>query len=439
MPWTKKTIDAKDVQGNEVTNISQKFVAALPSDISPFVKQVFSNLATQADFKNSPTGAKVQQVGRAEIEKLEQDYLKGLWSDTGAFFNQIQGPVNVKNTFLIRDRGLSTAAPDAQWKLKFEYKTDSYYGLSQRRVALDIIANMLSLTYSDGEWLKSLNIYYKQLGIPLADTEQSLIEGAMVNGVLNAEKLALAFLEIAKTRAADIISNGLSMASTAVNVTAGTALEGLKAFMTGSEINLDAFNKLTPAQRQPFEEGIAIELTKALAASFPLFLQQRSAVPGVPTGNWHLTIGNPMNPIMRIGDIVVKDCTLTFGDELGPDDFPIDLTFDVTLSPTKPRDSQDIRRTFNAGRADYVNNFEGHTYDKANTYGRQNKGFVATGAQNPSDDDKSRVVPPEIRVQRAGAWINAKYGPGMAETTYLNDVYFYVPKNPDLQGGTKTQ
>lgn len=443
IPWTKKSVDAKEVQGNEVTNISQSFIKLLPADISPFVKKVFENLATQTDFKRSGTGTEYEQAAGAEIEKLEQDYLKSLWSDTGAFWNQIQGPVNVKNQFLIRDRGLSNGAPDAQWKLKFEYKTDSYYGLSQRRVALDIIANMLNLTYSDGEWLKSLNIYYKKIGIPLAETEQNLIEAAMVNGVLNPEKLAKAFADIAKSRAADIISNGLSMASSLASVTAGTVTGAFTNLMKNGEVNADAFNtavsKLSEEDKKKWETAIGIELTKALAASFPVFLQQRSAVPGIPTGNWHLTIGNPMNPIMRIGDLVVKDCTLTFGDELGPDDFPIDLTFDVTLSPTKPRAGQDIRKTFNSGRIDYINNFEGHTFDQANTYGRQNKGLIAVGSGQPTADDVSNTTPPKNKVDRVTAWINEKYGPGMANASFLQDVYFYVPKNPDLQGGTKKQ
>jgi hypothetical protein len=133
-------------------------------------------------------------------------------------------------------------------------------------------------------------------------------------------------------------------------------------------------------------------------ASFPAFVQQRANVPDMPTGNWHLTVGNPMNPIMRIGDVVVRSCQLDFGEELGPEDFPIDLKFTVTLSPTRPRDSADIRQTFNLGRTDYVETFVGHTYDQSNTYGVENTGQLA--ASSGTSEEPAKQSASDARVAR---------------------------------------
>lgn len=436
--WKKESTTAKDVQGNEFTNFSQSLVAALPDGTNAAVKQLLTLLATQVDQENSKSG--VDAAGKAILEEREQTFIKGLWSDNGAFFNQIQGPVNVKNQFLLRDRGLSNTAPDAQWQIIFEYKTDSYFGMNQRRVALDIMANMLKLTYSDGEWLESLNIYYKKLGLEVGSAQQKLIEGAFKNGTFNPDQLLKVFYDMAKASAGSIVEKGIELATTtgALAIDAATAalLKGDFASIAGS------FGKMTPEQKKTLESAVQTQLTFALAESMPKFVQQRANVANLPTGNWHLTIGNPMNPIMRIGDIVVRSCKVEFGEELGPDDFPIDLKFTVTLSPTKPRNGADIRRTFNNGRIDYVDTVGGSTYDELNTYGNANKVLTAlsSGKTVPTTTSASRVTDLEKASNASQArvinWLQTRYGAGSANADYLQQVYFYTPAE-DTIGGTK--
>jgi hypothetical protein len=401
--------------------------------MNEFVKKAIENLANQVDLDAGKGG--LQQIGKATIEKAEQEYLKTLWSDTGAFFNQIQGPVNVKNQFLIRDRGLSSTAPDANWKIVFEYKTDSYFGMSQKRVALDIIANMLSLTYSDGEWLESLNIYYKKLGLALNPTEQALIESAFSGGILNPDKLVEAFLGIAQSRSASILEKAAQLATAGGTAAVNVVKDTVGSLLSGSNLKINTYANMSKDQKDTLKTALDVELTKALAESFPGFVQQRANVANIPTGNWHLTIGNPMNPIMRIGDVVVRSCQLEFGDELGPEDFPIDLKFTVTLSPTKPRDSADIRQTFNLGRIDYIESFAGHTYDQANTYGIENKKLAEESAGNGGDNG---APPPSTdRLSSVSTWLNDRYGTGMADPDYLKEVYFYQPKQKGEVGGKK--
>lgn len=434
LPWLKKDTTAKDVQGNDIVNFSTDLAKFLPAGTNPFLKQAILNVATQVDLAKSGSGLKA--IAGAELEELEQKYLKGLWSDNGAFFNQIQGPVNVKNQFLIRDRGLSPAAPDANWTLIFEYRTDSYFGMSQRRVALDIIANMLALTYSDGEWLEALNVYYKKLGLKLQEDEQLLVESAYVNGVFDPDKLLEAFVEISKSRVTAIIEKGIDLAQGAAQGATNLVAAGVSSLITGDlPTTKDAYKNMDPAARSALEGAIQVELTKALAKSFPAFIQQRANVANIPTGNWHLTIGNPMNPIMRIGDIVVRSCALDFGEELGPEDFPIDLKFTVTVSPTKPRDSADIRQTFNNGRIDYVESFQGQTYDQMNTYGVENKGQAAASSGNGGEDQNLGVS--TERIDQVTNWLNSRYGAGMVnDADYLKSVYFYRPKETQTVGGS---
>ena len=439
LEWTKKSVDPKNVQGNEITNFSQQLVNALPAGTNEFVKLAISNLGAQADIQASKNGTGdlrkdyLLSIGKGTLETKKQEFIKNLFADNGAFWNQINGPVNVKNQFLIRDRGLSNKAVDDTWKISFEYKTNSYFGMNQRRIALDIIANMLELTYSSGEWMQSLNIYYKNVGIELGKDEQALIESAFTNGTLDPEALAKRFVEIAETRVDGILAKAIELGTGAVKATGTAIWEGAKSVVGAG--NFDLTKNLSDEQKSTMRNAIQIQLVQALAGAFPGFIQQRASVADIPTGNWHLTIGNPMNPIMRIGNLVVRSCSLTFGDELGPDDFPIDMKFDVTVSPTKPRDARDIRRTFNTGRADYVETYVGHTFDQSNSYGRINTMQTALSSGNGGASSTStQTVALNENQNRIKTWLNDRYGAGVVNDQYFTDVYFYVPKDTETYG-----
>jgi hypothetical protein len=438
LAWTKKDTTAKDVQGTNIVNVTQSLVSSLADSANPFVKKALANFAGGADLiaaKGDPNQRPDYiQLGTAAIEKKQIEFLKSLYSDTGAYWNQVQGPVNVKNQFLIRDRGLSSKAPDSNWKLIFEYKTDAYFGMNQRRVGLDILANMLELTYSSGEWLESLNIYYKNAGISLSSDEQKAIESCLVEGHLDPGKLAEEYYNIAKTRVDSILAEGIKTAKGAAKAATNLVGQTLGGILDG-KFDFDAYKGMNATDKASLEGAIYRELTVALADSFPGFLQQRASVANTPTGNWHLTIGNPMNPIMRIGDLIVRSCELSFGEELGPDDFPIDMKFTVTLSPTKPRDSRDIRRSFNLGRTDYVESFTGNTFDQANTYGTVNKRLQTISAGNGGAGNLPADIP-DTALNHAKTWLNTRYGTGMVNVDYLQQVYFYVAKE-GVVGGKK--
>jgi hypothetical protein len=70
---------------------------------------------------------------------------------------------------------------------------------------------------------------------------------------------------------------------------------------------------------------------------------------GYPTGDWHLTIGNPLNPIAMMGNLVCKNVKIGFNDELGPDDFPTEMNVQITLEPGRQRHRGDWESMFNRG------------------------------------------------------------------------------------------
>lgn len=70
---------------------------------------------------------------------------------------------------------------------------------------------------------------------------------------------------------------------------------------------------------------------------------------GYPVGEWHLVVGNPLNPIAMIGNLICTNVKINFNDELGPDDFPTEMKASFTLAPGRQRHRGDWESMFNRG------------------------------------------------------------------------------------------
>lgn len=74
---------------------------------------------------------------------------------------------------------------------------------------------------------------------------------------------------------------------------------------------------------------------------------------GEPVGEWHLTIGNPLNPIMVIGNLICSKMKVDWDEELGPDDFPTGFSVEYSLEHAMARDNDAIQSMFNRGMGKY--------------------------------------------------------------------------------------
>lgn len=70
---------------------------------------------------------------------------------------------------------------------------------------------------------------------------------------------------------------------------------------------------------------------------------------GVNTTPWHLTIGNPMSPIINLGNIVVKNVELKLSNDLGFNDMPIFTTANIEVEMGRPLGRSELERMFNNG------------------------------------------------------------------------------------------
>ena len=74
-----------------------------------------------------------------------------------------------------------------------------------------------------------------------------------------------------------------------------------------------------------------------------------SLLSGDNVGLWHVTIGNPKNPIVAFGNLIMTDAKITHMGPLGIDDFPTELRVSVTLKHAKSRDLTEISRMYTKG------------------------------------------------------------------------------------------
>ena len=74
-----------------------------------------------------------------------------------------------------------------------------------------------------------------------------------------------------------------------------------------------------------------------------------SLLSGDNVGLWHVTIGNPRNPIAVKGNLILKDAKIQHYGPLGQDDFPTGLRVIVTLEHARPRDMVDIQKMYTRG------------------------------------------------------------------------------------------
>lgn len=221
--------------------------------------------------------------------------------------NHVYGPYNSIRSMTVRDGGMEF---NQSFTLKFQYEMRAIGDANPKALFLDQFANILALTYSNapfwGGEVRYLNSGAGSIGRPLGDLEklQKGDYGGFFKSVLGDLK-------------------GLAGGGTMAGI---TALLGKTANNLLGGALMDLFN--TPQGGQ-------------VAAAL---------LTGDPTGSWHVTIGNPLNPIAVIGNLICEKTEVQFTGPLGPLDFPENLEVSITLKPGRPRDKSEIESMFNAGK-----------------------------------------------------------------------------------------
>jgi hypothetical protein len=118
---------------------------------------------------------------------------------------------------------------------------------------------------------------------------------------------------------------------------------------------------------------------------------------GEPTGYWHVTVGNPLDPIAMMGNMAVTKTTVQFNDVLGYDDFPTEIKFTVDLEHCMPRDNASIENMFNGAKGRFYSFTDGNILnqfaDVDNSAAFQNRTPDQTSQETNIDfDSNSRPI-----------------------------------------------
>lgn len=228
------------------------------------------------------------------------------FSDT--YPNHVFGPLNVIKNVLVREQGMTF---EQEFTLKFEYDLRSLNGANPKILMLDQLANILALTYNNAPFWGGDVRYIGDGSVakPLGDI-QKIREGDY-GGFLSS------------------IVKDLSGAASNIFNDVGNLLNGGDSKFLNNIIGGDLMKLFNSPQGG---QAVASLLT------------------GDPTGQWHLTIGNPLNPIMVLGNLACTNTEINFEGPMGLQDFPERMVVTITLKPGRPRDKAEIESMFNTGR-----------------------------------------------------------------------------------------
>ena len=236
----------------------------------------------------------------------------------GPYANKIIGPITVIDSTKARDRGVTFKH---EIKLQFEYASRSIGGINPKAAMLDIISQFMVLTYNTAAFWGGENRYMPHAGHAGPGPFLGGKEGRQAFLAGNPEKFFQAVMN-QFNNVMDIVGDFFKdLMGDPVQTLMGAGNKAMKQYM-----------KLNTTQGRSQTQGVHSLLT------------------GAPVGEWHVTVGNPMNPMMMIGNLICTGCKIDFNDELGPDDFPTEVKFTVSLEHGMPRDKSGIESMFNKGQ-----------------------------------------------------------------------------------------
>lgn len=221
---------------------------------------------------------------------------------------------NIDKVKSIYRRGEDGLAFDQSITLTFDYELRAYNGINARQAMLDLLSNILNVTFTTGGWWGG-----------------GYIGGGMhQNSIFN--NLEIFKVKGGFTEFMDAFQKDYSTVTSSISgsiQSQGGWVNAIKNFLNnlGGMLLGGMLNKLGRPAR---------------AMTNSLLSEQ-------PTGMWHLMIGNPNHPIMSMGNMVLKNTTIQHYGPLGIDDFPIGLKVTCELVRGKSKDLSEIEKMYMHG------------------------------------------------------------------------------------------
>jgi hypothetical protein len=228
--------------------------------------------------------------------------------------NRTYGPVDSIVETQIRDRGI---AATYKVELYFEYGLRSIGNINPRIAMMDIIANMLALTFNNAKFWGGANIFFpNHPQFAFLGNQNDFYSGRY------GKYLDSVFSDLGSAfgKGVDIIK---SLATSILNLDFKSAIKQIAATVGGAALEMQS------------------------AKNRPSTMAVKSLISGQPIGNWHLTIGNPYRPMMKMGNMIVKEWEMNFDGFLGADDFPTEMKYKIVLETSRPVDKAGVESWIN--------------------------------------------------------------------------------------------
>lgn len=282
----------------------------------------------------------------------------------GPYENRILGPVNRIDSVKKREAGLSF-----EWgglDLAFEYVARPIGGVNTKAVLLDIISNFLIIGSASAVFFGGQHRFMgNPAKYPFLGGEKGIESWYSGKPLQWAENTIGSFVGQVNDPDGGIMSGASDFFNKLLGKGGGPGgLEGIfgavKGLFTGKDGEVGGIGG----------NIIKNKLAEKTAGQVPYLTGLKALLTGEPVGEWHVTIGNPLNPIAMIGNLICTGIEVELGEELGPDDFPTEVKIKVKLDHGMPRDRDAIQSIFNRGMGriyDLPDSFQGSADRESNT------------------------------------------------------------------------
>ena len=301
-------------------------------------------------FRAAAIGTGSNQVSTGGLQEKLNNYDP---YEDGPYKNKVFGPINVIDKTKKRERGLTF---EQSFTINFQYTLRSLNSNNPKVVMLDILSNFLSLSFNFAQFWGGANRFFpgslSNSPIPGGWGAMSKLYGGDPAGAAQAIKASL-------SKTASGISKSISdVVSSLGDVFSGKAGLGdvLSKFMgsSGGKNIMDVLLK-----------SMGVGDINAQMSIPPLLT-------GDPVGEWHLQVGNPFNPTLMVGNMIIDNVEVSFNNDLSFEGFPTEMTFSVSLKHGRPRDSADIQSMFNRGNGRTYHYYDDSINDSSATRNTNN-------------------------------------------------------------------
>jgi hypothetical protein len=241
----------------------------------------------------------------------------------GPLTKRIFVDVNTVNKMWMREIGFNGG--DQTFSLTFNYSLTSVGEINSRMMFIDLMANLLAIGSDYGKFLvPQLLVGSNKQGIGFPNGSKGFVKHLTDPvGFLN-DMLKLNFEAEVKAKV-DSISGTL-------------------------EKSKNEIQGLSKGEALPKDGQVYKTLTAMLTSDLiNQLVYEPIMLSGYPTGEWHVVVGNPLNPIAMIGNLICTNVKIKLNNVLGPDDFPTELTATFSMKAARQKHRGDFESMFNRG------------------------------------------------------------------------------------------